>query len=98
MALLQLVSLPISLTNILHVKRKSTLVATKPFQCMASNNSVPNIQSIPRRSTKFEPSIWSYDYIQSLSSEYMASFHSSSLIFFKPVCVLIIYFLPKHHT
>ncbi|KAE9590117.1 putative myrcene synthase [Lupinus albus] len=92
MALLQLASLPNSFTNMLHLERKSAFTATKPFQCRASNKSFPNSQTIPRRSAKFQPSTWNYDYIQSLNSEYMASFHSSSLIFFKSLCINYIFY------
>ncbi|XP_019453844.1 PREDICTED: (-)-alpha-terpineol synthase-like isoform X4 [Lupinus angustifolius] len=72
MALLQLASLPNSFTNMLPLERKSLFIASKPFQCRASNNSFANSREyISRRSANFQPSLWSYDYIQSLSSEYM---------------------------
>ncbi|XP_004488753.1 terpene synthase 10-like isoform X1 [Cicer arietinum] len=38
----------------------------RPTRCKASYK----VETIPRRSSKFQPSIWTNDYIQSLSSEY----------------------------
>jgi hypothetical protein len=42
--------------------------------CKASYKDAKNHsnQTITRRSANFQPSIWTYDYIQSLSSEYKA--------------------------
>lgn len=39
-------------------------------QCRASYKVANDSQTILRRSANFQPSIWTNDYIQSLSSEY----------------------------
>ncbi|MED6208432.1 hypothetical protein PIB30_045005 [Stylosanthes scabra] len=48
-----------------------TFSVTCATPCKASSNSFNNeTQIIQRRSANFQPSIWNYDYIQSLNSEY----------------------------
>ena len=48
-----------------------------PIQCMTtpSDDSISNHFTV-RRSANFQSSIWHYDYIQSLKSEYLVRFHS----------------------
>ncbi|KAL1349797.1 hypothetical protein HN51_026278 [Arachis hypogaea] len=41
-----------------------------PTQCNALNKISNHNQTTPRRSANFKPSIWHYDYIQSLNSKY----------------------------
>ncbi|CAK8534656.1 unnamed protein product [Lathyrus sativus] len=60
-----------------HKKRSSSLaIYNSNFyhttRCKASSHEVIKGSSleVPRRSAKFQTSIWTYDYIQSLSSEY----------------------------
>ncbi|KAK7324202.1 hypothetical protein VNO77_27728 [Canavalia gladiata] len=79
MAWSKLVSLPISFTKMfLHLESKFSSLAIRssnvPYpthQCKASNKLSNNGEiKVRRRSGNFKPSIWTYDYIQSLSSEY----------------------------
>ncbi|KAK7349816.1 hypothetical protein VNO77_07534 [Canavalia gladiata] len=70
MALPKLASLPIiSLTKIFPpLESKFSVRSSNP--CKASNKISNNSTTVVRRFANFKPSIWSYDYIQSLSSEY----------------------------
>ncbi|XP_061350600.1 terpene synthase 10-like [Gastrolobium bilobum] len=77
MALPQLSSLSFGFTKmLLPLQIKSSSVAIRnfhvprPTQCMASNIVSNNSQTILRQSSYFQPSIWTYDYVQSLSSHY----------------------------
>ncbi|KAK7271342.1 hypothetical protein RJT34_27151 [Clitoria ternatea] len=78
MALLEFASLPVRFTwkNLLPLETKPSSLAIRSFyvpnstQCRASYNVSEENQAITRRSANFKPSIWTYDYIQSLSSEY----------------------------
>ncbi|XP_061354026.1 terpene synthase 10-like [Gastrolobium bilobum] len=83
MALLQLSSLSFGLTKMLlpRQRKSSSLTISNsnvpcPTQCMASNKVSNNSETVLRRSANFKPSIWTYDYIQSLSSEYKEEMHA----------------------
>ncbi|XP_058727505.1 terpene synthase 10-like isoform X2 [Vicia villosa] len=78
MAFSTLAPYPISFTNIfLPLKKRSSSLAIwnsnfhRTTQCKATYEVAnDHSQTVPRRTFKFQPSIWTYDYIQSLSSEY----------------------------
>jgi (-)-alpha-terpineol synthase len=67
--------------HMLPLKRSLALVTyrsgnvPRPFQCMATDkiSSNSNITTV-RRSANYQPPIWHYDYIQSLTSEYVVNF------------------------
>lgn len=68
---------PFALIKTLFPNNRSLSLATwnfnfpRPIQCKASYKvSYDQNQTISRRPSKFQPSIWTHDYIQSLSSEY----------------------------
>lgn len=82
MALLQITSLPFSLAKLpLPRETKSSYLEKRSFnlhggtQPKASFKVYNTNQTITRRSANFEPSTWSYDYIQSLSTEYKVCFY-----------------------
>ncbi|XP_057420659.1 myrcene synthase, chloroplastic-like isoform X2 [Lotus japonicus] len=52
---------------------------SSPTQCKASYEVNNNSQIIPRRPAVFQPSIWTYDYIQSLSTEYKEEIYSDQV-------------------
>ncbi|XP_061340875.1 myrcene synthase, chloroplastic-like [Gastrolobium bilobum] len=75
MAARQLPLHSISFGKMVPLERKTSSLVTKnfnvpcPIQCMALSDVSSHTQTV-RRSANFQPSIWHYDYIQSLSSEY----------------------------
>lgn len=82
MALLQITSLPFSFAKLpLPRETKSSYLEKRSFnlhggtQPKASFKVYNTNQTITRRSANFEPSTWSYDYIQSLSTEYKVCFY-----------------------
>ncbi|XP_045799686.1 terpene synthase 10-like [Trifolium pratense] len=68
----------LSFKMLLPMEKKSSSIAIwnsnfpRTTQCKATykDAKVHSSQTITRRSTSFQPSIWTYDYIQSLNSEY----------------------------
>ncbi|KAK7271346.1 hypothetical protein RJT34_27159 [Clitoria ternatea] len=77
MAFIQFLPLPISLTKMkmLSMGEISSFIrrnnVTSQIRCTVSNTNFDNSSQILRRSSNFQPSIWNYDYIQSLSSDHM---------------------------
>nr|AWF79085.1 terpene synthase [Pelargonium graveolens] len=63
-----------SLRSINHLKKKSPSsgsVKCRPIKCMAAGTETPEQTQVVRRSGNYEPSIWNYNYIQSLKSDYL---------------------------
>ncbi|XP_060971207.1 myrcene synthase, chloroplastic-like [Cannabis sativa] len=63
-------------------KSKSKSSTCYPIQCTVVNNSSPSSttkSSIVRRSANYEPPIWSFDYIQSLSTQYKGESYTRQL-------------------
>jgi hypothetical protein len=59
-------------------------IVPRPVQCMSASK-ISNSPNISRRSANYQPSIWNYDYIQSLKNEYVVHtfcycFHLIALI------------------
>lgn len=51
-------------------KSNSTGLCASPIQCMAATEVCDEAINDNRRSANYKPSIWSYDYLQSLSNEF----------------------------
>jgi hypothetical protein len=77
-----------SVPQMLPLKRSMAVLVTfrsgnvsRPFRCMATTQ-IPTPSNITtstvRRSANYQPPIWHYDYIQSLTSEYVVYVHSIS--------------------
>ncbi|XP_060971209.1 myrcene synthase, chloroplastic-like isoform X2 [Cannabis sativa] len=71
-----------SISPISKSKSKSKSSTCYPIQCTVVNNSSPSSttkSSIVRRSANYEPPIWSFDYIQSLSTQYKGESYTRQL-------------------
>ena len=75
-----IVSLPIgNLTRVLIPSKDPISLVTsrngipRPIQCMPTNE-ISESPNVFRRSSNYQPSIWHYDYIQSLRNEYVVHF------------------------
>ena len=77
-----------SVSHILPLKRSMAVLMTsrsgnvsRPFRCMATTQiSTPSNITTVRRSVNYQPPIWHYDYIQSLTSEYVVRIRTFDLL------------------
>jgi hypothetical protein len=61
---------PISKSPVSFVISRSGTTAPRTFRCMATSE-ISSPSNIVRRSANYQPPIWHYDYIQSLTSVYV---------------------------